>query len=79
MASLGETVFPPLLFAPSFDHRPMQPLRIWFRRWEAATVTFTQNQCLPTLLLCALTSDLLGAVPHHHLTLSVKELTYSSN
>ena len=43
MASLGETVFPQLLFAPSFDHRPMQPLRIWFRRWEAATVTFTPN------------------------------------
>ena len=38
-----------------------------------------KNQSLPTLLLCALTSDLLGAVPHHHLTLSVKELTYSSN
>lgn len=27
----------------SFDHRPMQPLRIWFGRWEAATVTFTPN------------------------------------
>ena len=37
------------------------------------------NQSLPTLLLCALTSDLMGAVPHHHLTLSDKELTYSSS
>ena len=24
-----------------------------------------QNQSLPTLLLCALTSDFTGAVPHH--------------
>ena len=31
------------------------------------------------LLLCSLTSDITGDVPHHHLTLSVKELTYSSN
>ena len=37
-----------------------------------------KNQSLPALLLCALTSD-LGAVPHHHLALSDKELTYSSN
>ena len=38
-----------------------------------------QNQSLPTLLLCALTSDFTGAVPHHHLALSEKELTYSSS
>ena len=38
-----------------------------------------QNQSLPTLLLCALTSDFMGAVPHHHLALSDKELTYSSS
>ena len=33
------------------------------------------------LLYCFVLSPLtlLGAVPHHHLTLSVKELTYSSN
>ena len=33
------------------------------------------------LLYCFVLSplSLLGAVPHHHLTLSVKELTYSSN
>ena len=39
------------------------------------------NQSLPTLLLCALTytSDFMGAVPHHHLALSDKELTYSSS
>ena len=37
------------------------------------------NQSLPTLLLCALTSDFTGVCPHHHLALSVKELTYSSN
>ena len=30
-------------------------------------------------LLCALTSDFMGAVPHHHLALSEKELTYSSS
>ena len=38
-----------------------------------------QNQSLPTLLLCALTLTLRGAVPHHHLALSDKELTYSSS
>ena len=38
-----------------------------------------QNQSLPTLLLCALTSDFTGAVPHHHLAVSDKELTYSSS
>ena len=38
-----------------------------------------QNQSLPTLLLCALTSDFMGAVPHQHLALSEKELTYSSS
>ena len=38
-----------------------------------------QNQSLPSLLLCSLTSDITGDVPHHHLTLSVQELTYSSN
>ena len=38
-----------------------------------------QNQSLPTLLLCALTSDFMRAVPHHHLTVSEKELTYSSS
>ena len=31
-----------------------------------------KNQSLPTLLLCALTSDFTGAVPHHHLALSKK-------
>ena len=33
------------------------------------------------LLYCFVLSPLisLGAVPHHHLALSVKELTYSSN
>ena len=33
------------------------------------------------LLYCFVPSPLisLGAVPHHHLALSVKELTYSSN
>ena len=33
------------------------------------------------LLYCFVLSPLtlLGAVPHHHLSLSVKELTYSSN
>ena len=31
-----------------------------------------KNQSVPTLLLCALTSDLLGAVPHHHLALLSK-------
>ena len=39
-----------------------------------------KNQSLPTLLLCALTSDFTGGcpLPPSHL-LSVKELTYSSN
>ena len=38
-----------------------------------------KNQSL--LLYCFVLSPLisLGAVPHHHLALSVKELTYSSN
>ena len=40
---------------------------------------YPQKQSLPTLLLCVLTSDFTGAVPHHHLTLSEKELTYSSS
>ena len=33
------------------------------------------------LLYCSVLSPVisLGAVPHHHLALSVKELTYSSN
>ena len=34
-----------------------------------------KNQSLPTLLLCALTSDFTGVVPHHRHALSVKELT----
>ena len=38
-----------------------------------------QNQSLPTLLPFALTSDFTGPVPHHHLALSEKELTYSSS
>ena len=38
-----------------------------------------KNQSLPTLLLCALTSDFMGAVPYHHLALSEKELTYGSS
>ena len=38
-----------------------------------------KNQSLPFLWLCSLTSDITGDVPYHHLTLSVKELTYSSN
>ena len=38
-----------------------------------------KNQSLLTLLLCALTSDFTGAVPHHHLALSDKELTYNSS
>ena len=42
-------------------------------------VSTPKNQSLPTLLLCALTSDFTGAVPHHHLALSDKELTYSSS
>ena len=47
--------------------------------WIFSSIYPPKNQSLPTLLLCALTSDFTGAVPHHHLTLSVKELTYSSN
>ena len=31
-----------------------------------------KNQSLPTLLLCALTSDFTGVAHHHHLTLSKK-------
>ena len=31
-----------------------------------------KNQSLTTLLLCALTSDFMGAAPHHHLALSKK-------
>ena len=39
-----------------------------------------KNQSLPTLLLCALTSDFTGGCPlPPSLSLSVKELTYSSN
>ena len=38
-----------------------------------------QNQSLSTLLLVLSPLTLLGAVPYHHLTLSVQELTYSSN
>ena len=38
-----------------------------------------KTKSLPTLLLCALNSDFTGAVPHHHLDLSEKELTYSSS
>ena len=39
-----------------------------------------KNQSVPTLLLCALTSDLLGAVPHHHLALlSKSQLTAPVN
>ena len=34
-----------------------------------------KNQSLPTVLLCALTSDFTGGCPPHHLALSVKELT----
>ena len=36
-----------------------------------------KTQSLPNVLLCALTSDSLGAVPHHHLALSVKQLPLS--
>ena len=39
-----------------------------------------KNQSLPTLLLCALTSDFTGGCPlPPSRSLSVKELTYSSN
>ena len=38
-----------------------------------------KNQSVPTLLPFALTSDFTGPVPHHHLALSEKELTYSSS
>ena len=41
------------------------------------TVVFNHGCLLYCFVLSPLT--LLGAVPHHHLTLSVKELTYSSN
>ena len=44
--------------------------------WKFSSI-YPQNQSLPTLLLCALTSDFPGAVPYHHLALSDKELTYS--
>ena len=39
------------------------------------------NKTRVCLLYCFVLSPLisLGAVPHHHLALSVKELTYSSN
>ena len=41
---------------------------------------YPKNQSLPTLLLCALTSDFTGGCPlPPSLSLSVKELTYSSN
>ena len=35
-------------------------------------VSTPKNQSLPTLLLCALTSDFTRSVPHHHLALSKK-------
>ena len=38
-----------------------------------------KNQSLPTLLLCALTSDFTGGCPPPPPSRSVKELTYSSN
>ena len=38
-----------------------------------------KNQSLPTLLLVLSPLISLGAVCQHHLALSVKELTYSSN
>ena len=43
----------------------------------ASTLQKTRVCLLYYFVLSPLT--LLGAVPHHHLTLSVKELTYSSN
>ena len=45
-------------------------------RLEAST---PKNQSLTFLWLCSLPSDITGDVPYHHLTVSVKELTYSSN
>ena len=38
---------------------------------------YTCSHLCESFVLSPLT--LLGAVPHHHLALSVKELTYSSN
>ena len=56
------------------------------QRWDRASGVpldilehLPPNQSLPTLLLCALTSDPMGAVPHHHLALSEKELIYGSS
>ena len=58
------------------------------QRWDPASgVPLEILEHLPPksdsayFLLCALTytSDFMGAVPHHHLALSEKELTYSSS
>ena len=58
------------------------------QRWDRASGVSSdilehlppKNQSLPTLLLCALTSDFTGGCPlPPSLSLSVKELTYSSN
>ena len=38
-----------------------------------------KNQSLPTLLLCALTSDFTGGLSPTTISLSLSKLTYSSN
>ena len=49
--------------------------------WTAAYQASPLKKTRVCLLYCFVLSPLisLGAVPHHHLALSVKELTYSSN
>ena len=52
-----------------------------FRSPPGYSLASTPQKTRVCLLYCFVLSPLtlLGAVPHHHLTLSVKELTYSSN
>ena len=47
-------------------------------RYSRASTT-QKNQSLPTLLLCALTSDFTGGLSPTTISLSVSKLTYSSN
>lgn len=42
-ASLKRQLFLHCYLPLSFDRRPMQPLRVWFGRLEAASVTFTPS------------------------------------
>ena len=68
------------------NHRPLI-LEKLTETWISSDVGIINNcrrllyYCIRMVLYCFVLSPVisLGAVPHHHLALSVKEFTYSSN